>query len=431
MKTKYLQYFCSFIIVLASIRGAFVYHFGLSPDKTYILSSLLLIGFGLLSYRSLWVHNGDNSLVLLRKAIKLNTLSIGFYMLLSIVTISINQISMIYLFAIFPIIFALIKYDKRLLNGIVHAIALVTILGVIHFYNLGVSGGFDAIYNAHSKLRGNFSYSRIGDNLLPAGYQGSHHDAANILVMTGVFYLSKAMSELGRLKKNIFFATYFLVLFASLLTGSAANIIVLIGVSGLATMFYAKKHPYVIGLVIVCSLFALPFLWGKLVDYTYFYEKASFDQSQYESGGMFNSLDMKSIFSSFHAIIIGGGNIFKVPMIYSEIAFIKILIGIGLLPFFVFMFICVFPLYYIYSFYKNSKIQARLLRYRNTRISATILKKNIKAQRLNLLIPAMPPLAGTLTLLHFGSLFRVTSVGLFCVLLALFLKEYLTQKKSV
>lgn len=338
---------------------------------------------------------------------------------------------MIYLFAIFPIIFALIKYDKRLLNGIVHAIALVTILGVIHFYNLGVSGGFDAIYNAHSKLRGNFSYSRIGDNLLPAGYQGSHHDAANILVMTGVFYLSKAMSELGRLKKNIFFATYFLVLFASLLTGSAANIIVLIGVSGLATMFYAKKHPYVIGLVIVCSLFALPFLWGKLVDYTYFYEKASFDQSQYESGGMFNSLDMKSIFSSFHAIIIGGGNIFKVPMIYSEIAFIKILIGIGLLPFFVFMFICVFPLYYIYSFYKNSKIQARLLRYRNTRISATILKKNIKAQRLNLLIPAMPPLAGTLTLLHFGSLFRVTSVGLFCVLLALFLKEYLTQKKSV
>jgi hypothetical protein len=425
MKIKYPQYFWSFVIVLASVRGAFVYHFGLPPDMTYIFSSVLLIVFGLLSYRSLWARNCNNSILLLRKAIKVNTLFIGFYLLLSMVTISLNQASMIYLFGVFPIIFSIVKYDKRLLNGVVHAIMIVTVFGVIYFYNLGISGGFDAINNAHSKLRGEFSYSRIGHNLLPAGYQGSHHDAANILVMGGAYYLSKAMFELGKFKKYLFLTTYFFVLFASLLTGSAANIIVLIGTSGLAIMSYAKKHPYAIGFVICCSFFVLPLMWGKIVDYTYFYEKASYDQSQYESGGMFNSLDMNSIFSSFHTIIVGGGPILKVPMVYSEIAFVKILVGIGLIPFSIFMFICFSPIYYIYKLSKNIKVHAQLLGDFKSGISKTIFMKNIKTRRLKLIGFAMPVLAGTMTLLHYGSLFRVTSVGLYCVLLALFYKEFL------
>lgn len=55
--------------------------------------------------------------------------------------------------------------------------------------------------------------------------------------------------------------------------------------------------------------------------------------------------------------------------------------------------------------------------------------KTSRAHQYRLVITDMPAFAGTMTLLHYGSLFRVTSVGLFCVLLALFFKEYLAINK--
>jgi hypothetical protein len=42
-----------------------------------------------------------------------------------------------------------------------------------------------------------------------------------------------------------------------------------------------------------------------------------------------------------------------------------------------------------------------------------------------LIIATFPILTGTLSLLHYGSLFRITSIGLFCLLITLFYKKYL------
>lgn len=430
MKHRYTQYFWSFALVFFSVRGALVYHLGLPPDMIYTFTGILLICFGLLSYRCLLVNQGNKSLVLLRSAIKINYLLIGFNMLVSMVAISLNQYSLAYSFAVFPIIFNLIKYENELLNYIVYAITLITVLGVVHFYNIGITGGFDAMEEASLILRpGELSYSRIGENLLPAGYQGSHHDAANILVMCGVFFLSK--SVLAQEKKHLYLAVYFLVVFAALLTGSAANIIVLIAVSGLTLLFYARKHPYAIALLICCAFFASPLILNFLSDFVYFYEKASYNQSELEGGGMFNSLDMNSILSSFHAIIIGFGYVFKVPMIHSEIAFVKELVQFGFIPFLVLMFICFSPLYYIYIFRKNIKSRVRVLRCHNPSFSTANFIGISREFQHRLIISAMPVLAGTLTLLHYGSLFRVTSVGLFCVLIAIYFKEYLALKESL
>lgn len=430
MQHRYTQYFWSFVLVLASVRGAFVYHLGLPPNMIYTLTGMLLICFGLLSFRSVLANKGDKSLVLLRNFIKINFLLIGFYMLVSMVAIELNQYSLAYSFAVFPIIFTLIKYEDRFLNGIVYTIMLITVFGVVYFYNIGISGGFDAIEAANLTLRPDeLSYSRIGENLLPAGYQGNHHDAANILVMCGVFFLSKSILAQELLKKYLYLAVYFLVFFSALLTGSAANIIVLIAVSGLTLLFYAKKHPYVMALIICCALFTLPLILNFLVSYTYFYEKASYSQSELGGGGMFNSLDMNSILSSFHAILFGFGYVFKVPMINSEIAFVKALVAYGLIPFLVLMFICFSPLYYVRIFRKNIKSQARVLRCHNPSFSTANFINTNRAFQHRLIIAAMPVLAGTLTLLHYGSLFRVTSVGLFCVLIALYFKEYLALNK--
>ena len=429
MKKKYSHYFWSLIIVFASVRGAFVYHLGLPFRSTYLLSAVFLVIFGILSIRSLGVIRGESTFSTLRSAIKINIFFIGFFTVLTMVAVSIHEYSLAYSFMIFPTIFSLIKYEESQLNGIVYAIALISTYGVIYFYNLGILGGFEAIHEAHSKIRGEFAYARIGEVLLPGGYQGSHHDASNILVMCGVFFLSKALIEFDAKKKYLLFTIYLIIIFTTLLTGSAANIIVLGGVSSLALMIYVKKRPFVLALIVCFTLVVLPLITNKISSYTYFYEKASMDQSQLEGGGMFNSLDRNSIFLSFPAIIFGGGHILKVPMVYSEVAFVKILVGVGVIPFIVLIFICLSPFYYIRKYGKSSITEARQLIYHNPDISITTFLKDIRAQQFRLIILSMPIFAGTMTLLHYGSLFRVTSVGLYCVLHALFFKQYLTSMK--
>ncbi len=347
-------------------------------------------------------------------------------MLVSIAFISLNQLAIAYLFVMFPIIFTLIRYDEKLLSGIVYAIALLTTFGVFYFYQLGISGGFDAIEAANLTLRpGELSYARIGNHLLPGGYQGNHHDAANIMVMCGIFFLSKAILASRILKIGLYLSGYFLISFATLLTGSASNNIVLLGFSALALMVYIKKQPYVLVLIFCVVILFLPLMIDSMSDYFYFYEKASQDQFELDDNGMFNSLDLNSIISSFHAIIFGFGDVLGVPMERSEVAFIKVLVGFGLMPFLVLMFICFSPVYYIRKFRKNCNAKVRELKGYHLAIPTNIFLKTTHAHQFRLVIISMPALAGVMTLLHYGSLFRVTSIGLFCVLLALFFKEYL------
>ena len=47
------------------------------------------------------------------------------------------------------------------------------------------------------------------------------------------------------------------------------------------------------------------------------------------------------------------------------------------------------------------------------------------------LMMAMPVLTGFLTLVHYGSVFRITSIRLFCVFLAMFLREYLSVHQDM
>lgn len=424
MQAKYTQYLCSFIIVLASIRGAFIYHLQLPSNLTYTLTGLLLVCFGLLSFRMMWINKTDPALILLDKAIKTNALLLSFYMPILMIGISFNQYIVTYFFAIFPIIFTLVKYDERLLNGIVYIITSVTTFGIIYFNNMGISGGIEAIQEAHEILREDFEYSRIGENLLPAGYQGSHHDAASILVMCGVFFFSKVTLS-KRMTKYFTLTIYFVIFYAITLTGSTTNIIIMQLISICILLLLAKNNPLLIAFILLLlAIFA-----SKFSDKFYFIDKLNYNQDTLEGGGIFNSLDINSILASFHTILIGFGYIFEVPMIHSEIAFLKILISFGLIPFLILMFICFSPVYYIHKFRKTGNIQARFLRNHITGISTANFIKTNRTYKLRLILTAMPVLAGTLTLLHYGSLFRITSIGLFCVFIALFFKEYLAINK--
>lgn len=400
----------SIILVMASIRGALVYHFEFSPDIIYPATAAMLLILGALSilFQQNSVSNGE--LVFFKNAVILNML-LGVYFFISYVLL-VRQfnISIVYTFFIYPLIFLLIRFERHWLDRIVYFIAAITVFGVVLFFNLGVNGGFEAIEAANLTLRpGELEYSRIGDNLLPAGYQGHHHDAANILVMCSILFLSKfALCKYGLLR-FLYLISFLAVFMTTIITGSGANIVILIVVTGIIFFLLAIKNTYLFLFLIFIGLFISIWFLDDISKYFYFIDHILQDQSTLEGGGIFNSLDLNSIIASIPSIFFGFGDILNAPMRLSEIAFVKLLIGYGIAPFIIQMFILFSPIYYLFMIKKNKKISSN--------------------HRFSLLITAMPSFAGIMTLLHYGSLLRVTSIGLLCVLLAIFFKEYLSLKQ--
>jgi hypothetical protein len=431
-KAVITHYFWAFVVILASIRGVFVFHLSMPAKELYIATSIMLVLFGALSFSKMLRSYAYSELTLLKKIIKVNVFLLGFYALIYITLMDVDYYVIAYQFLIFPAIFFLIKYENKLLHLIVIIISLITAIGIFYFYNIGITGGFDDLATANLKLRpDNLMYSRIGDNLLPAGYQGNHHDAANIMVMCSLYFLSQAIILKSRLKSLFCIFIYLICMFSLFLTGSAANIIITLFVSAFALCVYTKNYPWIATIYIF--LFALLSLqyFDSFLPYLYFFEKFSVSQRDLDGGGMFNSLNLASFFSSLHAILFGFGQIFEVPMIKSEIAFIKLLVDVGFIPFLALLFILFSPYFYLYKFSIKANSQVKSLKMHRSRIFSSIYSSLFRESQYRLLMAAMPCLAGTLTLLHYGSLFRITSVGLFCVLLALFYKEYLASKESL
>lgn len=436
-KIKTYQYLGAFILVLASVRGFLIYHYNFPAHNIYSLSSSLIIIFGAISFFSNMGVSNDKTLGALRNLIKFNIIFLSIYLLVDLFLLGFNNFSLIYYFMIFPIILSLVGFDRKVLNGIVFTISCLTTFGIIFFLKMGIEIGQKALNAEYMKLRPNdldFGVSRIGDNLLPGGYQASHHDAANILVMCSSFLLIKILLASKNLDKLIIFLFYFFVTVAALLTGSVTNIIVLLGVTLFSLLYSIKKYPYPI-LILFMSIFIFtPFIFNFLSDYFYFIEKFNWDTSDVarsERGGMMAGLDFDSIISSIPSLLFGFAKIFDAPMIYTEVAFIKHLILVGLLPFLIFLSICFSPFYYIFRYRRDSMRLMFSLRQDQENILFSNFINSQKDDIFRLVLTSMPVLTGTMTLLHYGSTMRVTSVGLFCVLIAICLQEYLKARRSI
>jgi hypothetical protein len=412
---KFLQIGSLIILILSSVRGFLVYHFDIKPFFVYGFSAILLYIQSLLCIKYIYINPGFDKLKLLRSAIFYNYIFLTFFTIFYIIFVGNQEISLVYEFIVFPIIFFLLDASFQYIERSVHIITIIIIIGTFIFYNLGVLDGFEAISDGNLKLRpGELDYARIGKNYLPGGYLGNHHDNANILVMTAAFYFSKIFS-IKKLNNFINFLLFILVTFFALLTGSASNIISLLIVIFLIILLFYKK---ILLLLIPFILFAYTLIQDKL----YFLQKFTENQDELDSGGMYNSLNFNSILKSLHSILFGGGDYFRVPMLNSEVAFVKILIGIGIVPFLILLFILFSPLYYIYKFYKNSNI--KLLNFKDNNFNHSKLKKYRNIIFKKMILSALPVLTGSITLLHYGSLFRITSIGLFCIFLTLFYKSY-------
>lgn len=414
-------YICINVIILSSIRGFFVFHFDFIPSITYIISSILLIIMGLIAAIRLFSRNIRQDVQLFDRAVRYNIVLIGFYNLVSVAYYGITELSSFYISLLFPIIFFFFNKKTFLVHLSIGIIGFVTSLGVFIFYNIAIEQGFSGIEEANLKLRpGELMYSRIGENILPAGYQGYHHDAANILVMVSVYYLILFLTSSSG-KKMIYCLLFILSTSCLFLTGSTSNLLIYMLIILFIFLFYGKKYIWIFLLIFIVNL-------DILSEYTYLLNKLSQEQSDLEHGGVFNSLDFTSFLKSIPSILLGFGYILKVPLMYSEVAFIKLLITFGILPFFVLMFILFSPIYYTYKFAKKCDVKISSIKD-NFKLKVILDKKKLVHIK-ELLLFVTPSVAGSLTLLHYGSLFRITSVGLFCLFMVLFFSKYFEVNKE-
>ena len=89
------------------------------------------------------------------------------------------------------------------------------------------------------------------------------------------------------------------------------------------------------------------------------------------------------------------------------------------------------PIYYFSVFRLNRSRRIKLLKSNITKNLTTDFIRDSRVKKFQILMLAMPALAGFLTLIHYGSVLRITSIGLLCVLLSIFFKEYVKARKSI
>ena len=236
------KYILFIIIILASVRGAIIYHFQIDPQSIYYLSSILLVSVSMHSYVEMRKDRYYEDLFILKKYISYNMIIMSFYFITISIYENAIQFGVIYQYAIFSLVFTLMKYDDRFLNQMIFIITIFTLYGVLEFYLIGLSpDGYYELIRIKETLRpSSDSISKIGTSLQSFGFQGSHHDAANILAITYTFYVSKAIkSNKGfRYLQFIFALVIMLILF---LTGSASNIVVALLTSAYYLLIWAKS----------------------------------------------------------------------------------------------------------------------------------------------------------------------------------------------
>ena len=373
-----------FLLVLGSARGALVIHFNLPPIPVYRVCALLLIILATYGYMIKGRYKSQD-LIILRNFMKLNI----FLGLVSVVVDYIlgmsPSIALLYLYLAPYIVFLFLRVPTNYLNIAIVIITLAICFSVTgNFIDaLSGQGGVQKVIDYNLKLRPDVfvGLSRTGEFIRASGYTGSYHDSANILGMAACFFLIKFL-----LRKSMYDLGFFLFAMLSLtLTQSAANIIIAIAT---LSIFFAyivvKKRQVSTYFYVVIAMISIVLFIGRFGDMmSIFIQRVGSDG---DWGGMLAHLDLDSFISNIPYFIVGHAKAFGSEMIHTEIGMIGTMLELGILHVAIFFGTLVFPLF---QFLKSK----------------------------NVCYEALPSLAaitfGFLSLLHYGSLLRGTSIFLF------------------
>lgn len=396
-KKKLTTFFICFLVAFFSLRGWFVLNLNIQPTIIYPLSSMIMLALIFYSFYNVHIFK-DETLFSLKKLFLIN-IFFGVYFIFSEIFLGAINISLIYVFFAPYLFFLFIRIPTIRSHLIIFIIAIGISFSILHnYYNVLYGSGYDYIRQYNMILRpelGEFNVSRSGDFIRVGGYTGSYHDSAQILGMMTSFFYTHFL--INKIKKYLFMSLITAV--CLLMTLSAANILITIFCCILATIYILFKQRslgiYIFITILIISIYIIFPLFPIL---TGFVDRVG-TQGDYE--GMTNALSLDMLGSIYFWL--GHGYAFESEFLITEVALIKAIHQFGIIISLILYSLLLYPLWFY------------------------IRNPNILFINLSYLTPI---LFGFMSLLHYGSLFKITNIGIFYLFYALFFKTSILKLKK-
>lgn len=400
-------------LFLSMLRGAIILLLGL-PNSPQIFFMFTLLSLGLVIVKSNLFSRIENPKEL-SVYLKLFLLNLFFGVLWFIADISYGSysesIKIILFFFILPIgVLSFTTVDKEKLHkAILFFSTFVAISCIIEFVILNIfPGGIIGIEIIRIPLKMispdsiAVEFAHIGDMYRSHGITGHYHDSGNILAMTSVYLVG---TYFFANKRPILFFVALINIIGLLTTLSTANII--IGFLGMFLISFFKLKGITSRIITTSFVFFVIFItfitFFNPEEYRDLY--LQFDLQGEKMIAMRNTGSSDSI-TKFISMLLGHESNSGISDLteWTEAGIVNILMNLGLFVFLVFIATITYPLYLYFSATKNNKNK--------------------------MWIPFITICTGLLTLLHYGSLFRSTSIFLFFAFSSMIFKIYLSNDYS-
>jgi hypothetical protein len=400
-------------LFLSMLRGAIILLLGL-PNSPQIFFMFTLLSLGLVIVKSNLFSRIENPKEL-SVYLKLFLLNLFFGVLWFIADISYGSysesIKIFLFFFILPIgVLSFTTVDKEKLHkAILFFSTFVAISCIIEFVILNIfPGGIIGIEIIRIPLKMvspdsiAAEFAHIGDMYRAHGITGHYHDSGNILAMTSVYLVG---TYFFANKRPILFFVALINIIGLLTTLSTANII--IGFLGMFLISFFKLKGINSRIITTSFVFFVIFItfitFFNPEEYRDLY--LQFDLQGEKMIAMRNTGSSDSI-TKFISMLLGHESNSGISDLtqWSEAGIVNILMNLGLFVFLVFIATVTYPLYLYFSATKDNKNK--------------------------MWIPFITICTGLLTLLHYGSLFRSTSIFLFFAFSSMIFKIYLSNDYS-
>ncbi len=399
-KNKYMVFLACSLIVFFSLRGWFVINLNIPTSLIYPFSSMIMTLISFYSFYNIHIFN-DKTLFSLKRLFLIN-IFFGMYFIFAEIFLGLISISLVYVFIAPYLLFFLIRIPVSSSHITIFIISAGLCFSVLSNYYYVLSGsGYDYIRQYNMILRpelGEYNISRSGDFIRVGGYTGSYHDSAHIFgMLTSFFYTYFLINK--RFKYLIF---SILTLICLLMTLSAANILITIFCCVLATIYILiKQRSLAIYAFIFIFILSIYLIFPMFPILTGFLDRVG-SQGDYE--GMTNALSLDML-GSIH-FWFGHGYTFDSEFLITEVALVKGIHQFGLIVAIIIYSVLLYPIWF---YVRNPNILFKNLPY------------------------LVPILFGFMSLLHYGSLFKITNIGIFYLFYALFFKTSLIElsKKTI
>lgn len=391
----------AFILAMGSIRGVLVINLDAPVSIVNMLSAgalLILAAYG-------WLKRGQYKhpeLTWLKNLLKFN-------LFLGIVNVAIDKslgvpidFSVLYLYFVPYVVFLFLRVPSYYFNVVIIIITVAISGSVIGNFIESLKGpkGWESVSEYNLKLKSEedtMGRSRTGDFFRASGYTGNPHDSANILGMAASFFLISFLVK----KKLPYLGLFALAVLSLAMTQSATNIIAailtFIVFVGYIMIRNRKMSTYVYLFIGLAGIAAIIGTFGEVL--SIFTVRVS-EGGDWE--GMTQQTGIAALLSASPFILVGHAAGFKSEIINIEIAHLKAIFQLGIIHAVILFWIMLYP---VFCFLKS------------------------KAFCIDALPSAAAIFFGFMSLLHYGSVFRVTSVFLFFAFSAMCLNHIIKAKE--